>query len=146
MSKENNGKSKGKSNGTKGAIQGSQGSGKGKTSTTGISGLENLKSETSSETQESVHMGQACTTEPSWIHDEWSPHEWNDGWSLNEWNGDWSGVGWHADCEQTYNTSVSSFSLDSSEWVNANIDTGATVNAFLVNFDREGIGYGSFYD
>ena len=53
-SEENNGKSKGKSKGTKGAIQCSKGSGNGKTSKTGISGLDNLKSETSSETQESV--------------------------------------------------------------------------------------------
>ena len=82
----------------------------------------------------------------SGIHDEWSLDEWNDGWSLDEWNDDWSGVGWHEDCEQTYNTSVSSFSLESSEWVNTNLDTGAAVNAFLVNFDREGAGNGSFYD
>ena len=44
---------------------------------------------------------------------------------------DWSGVGWHEDCEQTYNTSVSSFSLESSEWAKMNLDTGATVNTFL---------------
>ena len=99
----------GKSKGTKGAIQGSKGAGNGKTLKTGISDLENFKSETSSETQESVQMGQVCTTETSWIHDEWSPDEWNDGWRLDEWNDDWSGVVWHEDCEQTYNTSVSSF-------------------------------------
>ena len=38
----------------------------------GISGLENLKSETSSESQESVQMRQFCTTVMSWIHDEWT--------------------------------------------------------------------------
>ena len=116
-------------------------SGKGKTSKTGISGLENLKSETNSETQESVQMAKT-----SWIHDPWNPDEWNDGWSLNEWNDDWSGVGWHEDGEQTYNISVSSFSLESSERVNTNLDTRAAVNTFLVNFDREGVGDGSFYD
>ena len=60
-------------------------------------------------------MVQAYTTDTSWIHDEWSPDEWNDGWSLDEWKHDWSCVGWHEDCEQTYDTSVSSFSLESSE-------------------------------
>ena len=35
---------------------------------------------------ELVQMGQVCTIETSWIHDEWSPDEWNDGWSLDEWN------------------------------------------------------------
>ena len=143
--KENSEKPKGKSKETKGAIQGSKGSGNGKTSKTGISGLENLKSETSSKTQESVQMGQVCTTETSWIHDEWSLDEWNDGWRLDKWNDDWSGVGWHEDCEQTYNTSASSFSFVSSERVNTNLDTGASVNMFQVNFDREGIGDGSFY-
>ena len=48
-SEENKGKSKGKSKGTKGAIQCSRGSGKGITSKIGISGLENLKSDTNSE-------------------------------------------------------------------------------------------------
>ena len=48
--KENNGKSKGQSKGTKGAIQVSTGSGNGKTlMKTGISSLEILKPETSSE-------------------------------------------------------------------------------------------------
>ena len=56
--KENNVKSKGKSKGTKGAIQGSKGSGNGKTLKTGTSGLENLKPETRSENQDSVQMGQ----------------------------------------------------------------------------------------
>ena len=90
-------------------------------------------------------MGQVCTTETSWIHEEWSDEEWNDNWSLDEWNDDWSGVGWHEDCEQTYSTSVSSFSLESSERVNANLDTGATVNTVLLNFGPEGAGDGSFY-
>ena len=90
-------------------------------------------------------MGQVCTTETSWIHDGWSPDEWNDGWSLDERNDDWSGVRWHEDCEQTYNTSVGSFSLESSEWANTNLDTGAALNAFLVNYDPEGVGDGRFY-
>ena len=105
-----------------------------KTSKMGISGLENLKSETCSETQESLHT--------SWIHEEWSPDDWNDGWSLDEWNDDRSCVGWHQDCEQTHDTSVSSFSL----WVKMNLDTGAAVDTFLSNFGPEGIADGSFYD
>ena len=75
-------------------------------------------------------MGQVCITETSWNHEEWNPDEWNDDGSLDEWNDDWSGFGWHEDCEQTYNTFVSSLSLASSEWVNANLDTGATVDTF----------------
>ena len=71
-----------------GQSKGSKGSGKGKTLKTGISGLENLKTETGSETQKSVHMGQVYTTDQSWIHDEWSLDEWNDGWSLYERNDD----------------------------------------------------------
>ena len=67
--KENNAKSTEKSHGTKGAIQGSKSSVKGKLSTIGISGLDNLKSETSSETQDSMKMGQVCFTDSSWIHD-----------------------------------------------------------------------------
>ena len=53
-------KSKGKSKGTKGAIQGAKGSHKGKTSKTGLSGLENSKSETSSVTQETGHVFPDC--------------------------------------------------------------------------------------
>ena len=51
----NNGKLKGKFKGTEGAIQV-------KTLKTGTSDLENLKSETSTENQESVQMGQVCIT------------------------------------------------------------------------------------
>ena len=144
-SKENHGKSKGLSKGTKSENKGSKGakcSCKGKTAKTGISGLENLKSETCSETQESVQMGQVYTTDTSWIHDEWSPDEWNDGWSLDDWNDDWSCVGWHEDCEQTHDTSVSSFSLESSEWAKMNLDSGAAVNTFPSNFGPGGIGDG----
>ena len=140
------GSPKGKSKGTEGAIQVSRGSGNCRTLKTGISDLENLKPETILENQESVYMGQVCITETSWIHEEWNPDEWNDDGSLDEWNDDWSGVGWHEDCEQTYNTSVSSLSLESSEWVSANLDTGATVDTFSVNFDRKGKGDGSFFD
>ena len=68
-------KERGRSKGSDGA----KGSGKGKTSNTGISGLENMRSDTSSETQESVQMGQVETTDRSWIHDDWKPDEWNDG-------------------------------------------------------------------
>ena len=79
---------------------------KGKTSKAGLSGLENWKSEASSDIQESA---QTCTTDTSW-DDGWNCDEWNDGWSFDEWHDDWSSVGWHEDCEQTYDTSVCSFS------------------------------------
>ena len=115
-------------------------------SKTDISGHENLKSETSSETQESVQMGQVCTTDTSWTHDKWSPDEWNDGWSLDEWNDVWRCGRCNVDCEQTYDTSVSSFSLEISEWVKMNLDTGAAVNSFPSNFGPEGVGDGNFYE
>ena len=87
-----------------------------------------------------------CITETSLIHKEWSPDERSDDWSLDEGNNDKSHVGWHQDCEPLCCTIVSSFSLESSERVNANLDTGATINQFLMNFDRKGVGDGSFYD
>ena len=119
---------------------------------TGLSGLENSKSEASSDTQESAPI---CPTDTSW-NDGWNGDEWNDGWSFDEWNDDWSSVGWHEGWEQTYDTSASSFSLgglDVSatscpkrfEWVNMNQDTGAAVNTFPLNFGREGAGDGRFY-
>ena len=80
-----------------------------KTSKAGLSGLENSKSEASSDIPESA---QTCTTDTSW----------NDGWNGDEWNDDWIGVGWHEDCEQTYNTFASSFSLGS--W-----DLGAKISS-----------------
>ena len=52
-----------------------------KTLTTGISDLENLKSEASPKNQESVQMGQVCITETSLIHEEWSLDERNNDWS-----------------------------------------------------------------
>ena len=135
--KENNGESRVKSKGTEGATQVSKGSGNGKTLKTGISDLENLKSETRPENQESVQMRQVRITETSWIHEDRS---------LDEWNDDGVCVGWHEDCERMCCTTVSSFSLESSEKVAANLDTGATFDTFLVNFDREGVGDGSFCD
>ena len=66
-SKQNKGKSKGQSNGIKSAKR----SHKGKTSETGLSSVENSKSEASSETQESA---QTCPTDSSW----------NDGWNCDE--------------------------------------------------------------
>ena len=110
-SEQNKGKSKGKSKGTKGA----NGSHKGKTSKIGLSGLENSKSEMSSETRESA---QTCLPDTSWNYG-WNCDEWNDGWSFDEWNDDWSSVGWHEGCEQTYDTSASSSSL-------GGLDLGAT--------------------
>ena len=67
----------------------------------------------------------------------------------------WSSVGWHESWEQTYDTSASSFSLGrldvtatSSpkrfEWVRMNLDTGAAVNTFPLNFSPERAGDGRF--
>ena len=84
-SKESKGKSKGKSKRTKSVNQAAKGFHKGKTSKTGLSGLENSKSETSSETQE---LGHGCTTDTSW-NDGWNGDERKDGWSFDEWNDDW---------------------------------------------------------
>ena len=118
-----------------------------------LSGLENSKSEIRSETQESA---QTCPTDNSWIHDGWSLDEWNDGWSSDEWNDDRSSVGWHEGWERTYDTSASSFSLEGwhlgatsgpkrFEWVKMNLDTGAAVNTFPLNFGPDGAGDGRFY-
>ena len=111
-----------------------------------------MKSETSSDTQESA---QTCPTDTSW-NDGWNGDEWNDGWSCDEWNDDWSSVGWHEGCEQTNDTSASSFSLgglDVSatsspkrfEAVKMNMDTGAALNTFPLNFGPKGAGGGIFY-
>ena len=110
--------------------------------------VENSKSETSSETQESA---QTCPTDNSWFHDGWSHDEWND-----EWDDHWSSVGWHEGWEQTYDNSASSFSFGrfylgamSSpkrfEWVKMNLDTGAALNTFPLNFGPSGAGDGRFY-
>ena len=82
-------------------------------------------------------MGQVCITETSWIHEEWSPDEWND---------DGSCVGWHEDCEQVCCRTVSSCSLESVERVNVNLDRGATVDLSLKKIDREGVGDGISHD
>ena len=84
-----------------------------------------------------------------------SPDERNDGWSCDEWNDDWSLAGWHEGWEQTYDNSASSFSLGGFdlgatsspkrfEWLKMNLDTGAAVNTFPLNFAPEGAGDGRF--
>ena len=93
--KETHGKSKGLSRGTKSENKSAKGSCEGKAS----------------------EMGQVDTADTSWIHEEWSQDERIEDWSFDEWNDDRSFVGWREDCEQTHVTSVSSFSLESSEWV-----------------------------
>ena len=148
-SKDSKGKFKGKSKGTKGA------NGKGETSKTGLSGLDNSETETSSETQESAQTYPTDNSYTDWYGDDWSS-EWNDDWSFDEWNDDWSSVGWHEGWEQTYDTSACSFSLgglDVSatsspkrfEWAKMTLDTGAAVNTFPLNFGSEGEGDGRFY-
>ena len=82
-------------------------------------------------------MGQVDTADTSWIHEDWSPDEKNDGRSSDEWNDDRNFVGWRVDCEQTHVTSVSSFSLESSEWAKTNLDTRAVVNRLPSNFGPE---------
>ena len=117
-----------------------------------VSGLENSKSEASSDIQGSV---QTCATDTSW-NDGWNCDEWNDGWSFDKWNDDRSSVGWHEVWEQTYDTSASSFSLggfDVSatsgpkrfEGVKMNLDTRVPVNTFPLNCGPEGAGDGRFY-
>ena len=73
---------------------------------------------------------------------------------FDEWNDDWSCVGWHEGWEQTYDTSASSFSfggLDVSatrspkRFERVNLDTGAAVNTFPLNFGPEAAGDGRFY-
>ena len=77
------------------------------------------------------------STTGSWIHGEWS---------LDGWHDDGSCVGWHEDCERMCCTTVSSFSLESSERVNVNLDTGVAVDLYPVKFDREGVGDGISHD
>ena len=98
---------------------------------------------------------QTCPHDTSW-NDGCNCDEWNKGWSFHEWNDDWSSVGWHEGWEQTYDTSASSFSLGALdlgatsspkrfEWVKMNLDTGAAVNTFPLNFGPDGAGDGEFY-
>ena len=132
--------------------KGSKSSHKGKTSKNGLSGLQNSKSEVRSEPQESA---QTCPTATSW-NDGWNGDERNYGWSLVEWNDDWSSVGGHEGWEQTNDTSASSLSLGGLdaratsgpkrfECVRMNLDTGAALNTFPLNFGPEGAGDGRFY-
>ena len=82
-----------------------------------------------------------------WCDDNWSHAERNDGWSS---------VGWHEGWNQTYDKSASSLSLRSFdlgamsspkrfEWARMNLDTGASVNTFSLNFGPERSGDGRFY-
>ena len=114
--KENQGKSKGLSRGTKSENKSAKGSCEGKAS----------------------EMGQVDTADTSC--------ERNEEWSFDEWYDDRSFVGWREDCEQTHVTSVGSFSLESSEWVKTNLDTRAKVITLPSNFNPEGIGDGNFDD
>ena len=91
-------------------------------------------------------MEQVCITETSLIHEEWSLDERNKEWSLDEWNDEGSCVGWHEHYERMFCTTASSFPLEGLKRVNANLDTGVTVDTFLANFDREGAGDGRFYE
>ena len=79
----------------------------------------------------------------------------DDGWSYDEWNDDWSSVEWHEGWDQTYDNSATSFSLGSFdlaamsspkqfEWVKMNLDTGAAVKTFPLNFGPNGAGDGRF--
>ena len=79
--------------------KGAKGSYKGKTSKTGLSCLENPKSETSSETQESAPT-LTLTTRTLAIPGV-----------MMAWNDDWSSGGWYDGWEQTYDNSANSLSL-----------------------------------
>ena len=72
------------------------------------------------------------------------------------WNDDWISVGWHESWEQAYDTSASSCSFGGLqvsatsspkrfEWVKMNLDTGAAMNTFPLNFGPEGAGDGRYY-
>ena len=52
----------------------------------------------------------------------------------------------HEESERMCCTTASSFPLEITEVVHANLDTGATVDIFLVNFARGGVGDGSSYE
>ena len=145
-SKGNKGKSKGKSKGTKGGQRFAQGQNIENWS------LRSSGSEATSDTQESA---QTRPSDTSW-NDGWNCDDWNDGRSFDEWNDDWSSVGWYEGWEQTFDTSASSFSLGDLDlgatscpkrlaWVKMNLDIGAAVNTFPLNFGPEGAGDGSFY-
>ena len=104
-----------------------------------VSQVLRTRNQASSETQESALT---CTSVTSW-NGGWSGGERNDGWSFDGWNDDWSSVGWHEGWEQTYDTSASVFSLGGLdvtsspkrfEWVKMNLETGAAVNTFPLNF------------
>ena len=89
-------------------------------------------------------------------NDGWNCDGWNDGWSPDEWNDDWSSVGWREGWEQTYDNPASSFALGvldlgatSSpkwlQWLKMNLDTGAAVSTFPLNFGPDGAGDGRFH-
>ena len=58
-------------------------------------------------------------------------------------NDDWSSVGWHEGWERSF--SLGSLGPKRFEWVEMNLDTGAAVNTFPLNFGPEGAGDGRFY-
>ena len=123
--------------GTKGA----KGSHKGKTSKTGLLGLENSKSEKSSETQESAHTRHA---DNSWIHDGWKYDEWNDDWSSTSVGNKRMTIPQAHFHKEVLDVRAAS-SLMRFDWVKMNLDTGAAVNTFPLNFGPNGAGDGRFY-
>ena len=152
-SKESNVKSRGKSKRTKSANQGAKGLHKGKTSKAGLSVLENSKPEASSDIQESA---QTCATGTS------------PGTMVGMvTNGTMAGVsmsemrtGVLLDGTKVGNKRMTlpqaHFSLEGLdvsapsspkrfEWVKMNLDTGAAVNTFPLNFGPEGAGDGRFF-
>ena len=111
--------------------------------------LENPKSETSSETQESA---QTYPTDNSYTDNSWC----DDGWSYDEWNGEWSSVGWHEGRDQTCDNSAISFSLGSLDLgamsspkrfasAKMNLDTRGAVNTRPLNFGPDGARDGRFH-
>ena len=130
---------KGKSKGTKGAILGSQGSGKGKASKAGLSGLENSKSDASSDIQESALT---YTTDVSWM-ERWME------WRLKfHWTGRMLGTNAWYSRKLIFARVFGRLCHQWSEEVRVgemNLDTGAAVNTSPLNFGPDGAGDGRFY-
>ena len=83
------------------------------------------------------------------LNNSFAGDSWFDGWSVDEWSA-WSSVDGH-DWEEPSYHSAGSFSLGSYdgpkrfEWVKMNLDMGAAVNTFPLNFGPDGAGGGRLF-
>ena len=98
-----------------------------------------LKSRNRRQARKKLESAPTCPTDNSWIHDGWGSDEWNDGCSS---------VGWHEGWEQdvrpfrklifTWRFGCQCHSNPKRfESVKMNLDTGAAVNTFPLNFGPE---------